>query len=370
VRILYLAPDSLSARKGAAVRIGLTVATLRELGHEVDVLTADAVTGDEPVPEDPLARWLSWRRRAAAWLATREADLVQFRGIWEGVPAVAWARQRGVPAVFEAHGFPSVELPHHFADLSAHGDVMGKLVRDERHVLERARRVLTHSRTGALYLERLGVPVERIAVVPNAVDTDVFRPGPAPPDEKPLRVVYTGTLAPWQGLASLLEALHLLRGAPAVELQIVGPARGPWRAHLRGLARRLRVHHAVRFSPAMDRLDLLPLLQTAHACVAPLPADARNTLQGCCPIKVLEYMACGRPVLATAIGPVHELVEHGRTAHLVRPGSATALADGLAWMATHPVERESLGAAAREEAVARFTPRHFRERLQAALTVV
>ena len=370
MKILYLAPDSLQARKGAAVRIGLTLDTLRALGHEVDVLTADALPSDEAPSDDPLARWITWRRIASQWLSERSADMVQFRGIWEGVPAVAWAARRGVPAVFEAHGFPSVELPQHFADLAAEPGVMAKLVRDERHVLERASRVLTHSNTGALYLQRLGVPHDRIGVVPNAVDGDVFRPAPPPSDEKPLRVVYTGTLAPWQGLASLLEALHLLRGAPAVELQIVGPARGPWRAHLRGLARRLRVHHAVRFSPAMDRLDLLPLLQTAHVCVAPLPADARNSLQGCCPIKVLEYMACGRPVVATAIGPVHELVEHGRTAHLVRPGSATALADGLAWMAAHPVERESLGAAAREDAVARFTPRHFRERLQAALPVV
>jgi glycosyltransferase involved in cell wall biosynthesis len=100
-------------------------------------------------------------------------------------------------------------------------------------------------------------------------------------------------------------------------------------------------------------------MRTAHLCVAPLAPDARNTLQGCCPIKILEYMAAGRPILSTRIGPVEEVLEHGTTALLVRPGSATALAEGLAWMLDHPAERETLGANARAALLRRHTPAHF-----------
>jgi glycosyltransferase involved in cell wall biosynthesis len=113
--------------------------------------------------------------------------------------------------------------------------------------------------------------------------------------------------------------------------------------------------------------DVAPILRTAHVCVAPLAGDARNTLQGCCPIKLLEYMAAGRPILATRLPVVEELVEHGVTAHLVQPGSAAALADGLRFLLTHPAEREALGAAAREAALARWTPAEFRRRLARAI---
>jgi hypothetical protein len=73
----------------------------------------------------------------------------------------------------------------------------------------------------------------------------------------------------------------------------------------------------------MERPDLVPVLQTAHVCLAPLADDPRNVVQGCCPIKLLEYMAAGRPILSTRIPPVEELLEHGQTAHLARADTAT-----------------------------------------------
>jgi glycosyltransferase involved in cell wall biosynthesis len=366
VRILYLAPDRVPAPKGAAVRIKRTVATLAGLGHEVDTLTPAAGDGDG---DNYLARMLAFRAAAARWLDGRRADVVQFRSIWEGAPAVAWARRRGARAVFEAHGFPSVELPYHFPALGRHGRVLDKIIAEERQVLAASDAVLVPSLTSGRYVHRLGVPEARVHVVPNSVDPDAFAP-PAvpPPDATPLRLVYAGTLAPWQGLATLLEALALRRGAPAVELIVVGPLKGTWGRALRALARALRVHHAVRLSGPVAHVDLPPVLRTAHVCVAPLPGDARNTLQGCCPIKLLEYMAVGRPILATRLPVVEEIVEHGASAHLVRAGSAAALADGIRWLVEHPDEREALGAGARAAALARFTPEHFSARLATALS--
>ncbi len=365
MKILYLAPDQVPAPKGAAVRIERTLATLAGLDHDVESLAPAATDG---AGANYLARMLAFRAAAARWLDARRADVVQFRSIWEGAPAVAWARRHGARAVFEAHGFPSVELPYHFPALARHGRVLDKIIADERHVLAASDAVLVPSLTSARYVRRLGAPDARVHVVPNAVDPDAFAPpaGP-PPDAAPLRLVYVGTLSPWQGLATLLEALALRRGAAPVELIVVGPLKGTWGRALRALTRSLRVHHAVRLSGPVAHVDLPPVLRTAHACVAPLAADARNTLQGCCPIKLLEYMAAGRPILATRLPVVEEIVEHGATAHLVRPGSAVALAAGIGWLVEHPDEREALGARARAAVLARFTPEHFRGRLDAAL---
>lgn len=367
MKILYLAPDTVPAPKGAAVRIGLTVATLRALGHEVEVLTLPPAAAEGPA-ENYLERMLRFREEAAAWLRDRDAELVQFRGVWEGLPALEWAQRRSVPAVFEVHGFPSLELPYHFPAVSRAERLLEKLISEERTLVRGARLCLVPSRTTARYLRRLGVPSERISVVPNAVEVDLFRPPVSlPPAVPPLRLLYQGTLAPWQGLETLLEALALLKGRGLIELHVVGPAKSAWRARLRNLARALRVHHALHLSPPMERPDLVPVLQTAHVCLAPLADDPRNVVQGCCPIKLLEYMAAGRPILSTRIPPVEELLEHGQTAHLARAGSAFALAEGIAHLRDHPEEREALGARARAAAVDRFTVGHFQERLAAAL---
>ena len=90
-------------------------------------------------------------------------------------------------------------------------------------------------------------------------------------------------------------------------------------------------------------------------------------MQGCCPIKILEYMAAARPILSTFIAPVEEILEHEKTAWLVEPGSPAALADGIAWMRSHPKEREEMGSRAREVALSRWSPASFRSRVAGSL---
>jgi len=372
MKICYVANDPVPSPKGASVRIQQTVQALRALGHDVDVLTVgtdDITSFPHDLIDLPdgnfLQRMMKLREEVGAWLKGRKADLVQFRSIWEGIPAVAWAKRCGATIVFEAHGFPSVELPYRFSGLD--DKVLTKVIDEENAVLRAADRVLTVSRTGARFLRMRGVPEARISIVPNPVDTTLFAASEPPPDAPPLRLVYEGTLAAWQGLEGLLEALAEFRGAATVELHVIGPAKGIQAARLKALSRKLRIHHAVRLSGAMAQADLVPVLRTAHVCVAPMPNDPRNTLQGCCPIKLLEYMACGRPVLSTSIPPVEEIVDHGRTGWLVEPTGPAALADGIAWMKAHPVEREALGVAARREMEARWTVGTFRERLSAVI---
>jgi glycosyltransferase involved in cell wall biosynthesis len=378
LRILYLAADVVPSPKGAAVRIERTVRTMTALGHDVRLLTSCAATGAGldgiahetiSLPQSNfLARMLAFRRATAAWLEKQSGDLVQCRTIWEGLAAVRWAQARGVPAVFEANGLPSIELPYHYPALFGAPALLEKLIAEEQKVMWAARLIVTPSRTGARYIHSRGVPPERVCVVPNAVDPQLFSPAPvSPSDGTPFRIVYQGTLAPWQGLATLLEALTRYRGKTDVELHVVGPSKSAWRQSLRRLARRCRVHHILHISGATSQQDLVPVLRTAHLCVAPMPADPRNVLQGCCPIKVLEYMAAARPVLATTIPPLLELLEHGRNAFLVRPGSPLDLGDGIEWMLAHPDERERLADCARRDVMARFTPECFMMRISEVL---
>jgi glycosyltransferase involved in cell wall biosynthesis len=367
VKILYVTCDRHPSPKGASVRIGLTLDAFRAGGHEVEHFTP-AEAEDSPASGNFLERMMAFRSRTAHWLASRPADVVQFRGLWEGVAALDWARRTGARAIWEAHGFPSVELAYHHPRLRGNHRLLGKIVDEERALATGVDGLLVPSRTSALFVRRMGVDPARVAVVPNGVDVACFVP-PAvpPPDAPPFRIVYQGTLSPWQGLETLLEALALLRGRGLVELHVVGPLKASWRRRLRSQARRLHVHHALHLSGPMEQRDLPPVLASAHLCVAPLAADPRNAMQGCCPIKVLEYMAAGRPILSTRLAPVEEILVDGDTALLVVPGSAAALADGIAWFLDHPGEREAMGLRARAAVESRFTTEAFRENLGAAL---
>ncbi|MBI4861502.1 MAG: glycosyltransferase family 4 protein [Candidatus Riflebacteria bacterium] len=360
MKVLYVVSDPLTSPKGASVRISATIEALRSRGDDVEVFQPSVAAGPEA---DFLGRMLALRREVASWLSGRRGDLIQFRGIWEGVPAVHWARARGVRSVYEAHGFPSVELEYHYPGLHRRR-TLEKIILEERALLSAVDRVITPSRTGRRFLLMRGVPAERVDVIPNGVDVNLFSPAIRPaPDAPPYRLVYVGTLSPWQGLATLVEALHHLRNGPLTELFVIGPTKGVWRRQLLRVARRLKVEPALRLSGPATQPDLVPALRSAHVCLAPLPDDSRNSLQGCCPIKILEYMAAGRPIVASRIAPVEEILEHRSSAYLVRAGSALELARGIRFLLENPAEREALGLQARARAVAEWTVERFRERV-------
>ena len=377
MRVLFMAPDPVPHPKGAAQRIEATVRALLAAGAEVTLLTPAGPEGrvlegvDQrcvPLPGDGfLERALAFRQAAADRLREAPPDVVWFRSPWEGVPAVLEARRHGFPAVYEAHGFPSVELPAHYPALRFRDDTLDRLIAEENLVLRGARLLVTPSRTGRSFLELRGVEPGRIRVVPNSVLLERF-PDPAPPRPGlPLQVAYLGTLAPWQGLGTLLEALRLCKGRLEVRLRLVGTRKGPWLRDLRHQARAAGVGSMLEVEGPVDPAGVPAFLAQCQVGVAPLPDDPRNSLQGCCPIKLLEYLAAGRAVLASRIRPVEELLEHGRTGWLVRPGSPRALAEGLEVLASRPDLLEALGRNGRAEAVSRWSRETFNRAVAALL---
>lgn len=340
-----MAPDPVPHPKGAAQRIEATVRALGAAGASVVLVTPDggrALAGVDHRPVDVgsggfLERALAFREAAARAVRREAPDVVWFRSPWEGVPLVL----SGLPAVYEAHGFPSVELPSHYPALRRSPATLDRLIAEEGLLLHRAGLLVTPSQTGRSFLQMRGVHPSRIRVVPNAVELppDV---APAVPGV-PFVLGYLGTLAPWQGLGTLVEALGRLKGRLQVRLRVVGTRKGPWARELRLLARAAGVRSLVELEGPVEPADVPAFLAACHACVAPLPDDPRNSLQGCCPIKILEYLAAGRAVLASRVRPVEEILTQGETGWLVRPGSPLALAEGILALASRPEEVERLG---------------------------
>lgn len=372
MKILYAAFDPVPFPKGSAVRIEATVRALVKGGAQVRLVTPAPpapVEGFEsqleipglehlPVPcpgEHFLDRAMAFREAVRHRVAENKDDVLFFRSIWEGLPMA----ESGRLCVYEAHGFPSMELPSHYPSVSQRPQLLEKFVAQEQLCLHRARRVLTPSSTGRTYLMTRGVRPSLIRIIPNSIIvSDYAEPPPSPPGP-PWRIAYMGTMAPWQGLTVLMESLARFKGKRDIKLLLAGPRKGRWMRQARQVARGVRVRSMIEFTGALAKAELREFLASCHLFVAPLPNDPRNSAQGCCPIKILEYMACGRPVVSTAIRPVKELLEHGKTGWLVAPNSPYSLAQGIGHLLDNEELRQTLAAQARAAAFESFPRSRF-----------
>ena len=174
-------------------------------------------------------------------------------------------------------------------------------------------RVVAVSDAVRAHLVQVGVPERKIVTIANFVSISAVPP--APPRHGPLQLLCLGRLAPEKGLDVLIEAL---RSAPGVQVRIVGD--GPERARLERAVSEGGLSGRVTFTGFQS--DVAPHLAAAHALVMP---SRREGL----PMALIEAVASGRPVVASRVGGIPELVADGTNGRLVAPDDATALAFAL-----------------------------------------
>ncbi len=345
---LYLSFDTVPAPKGAAVHIEAFVRALAQGFGRLDLITVSPTSQSIHTPhrwpgvdhrELPalgatvINRALHFRRLLQAHLRDQRYQTIQFRSIFEGFPIACEKERYCNSLIFEVNGLPSVELKYRHPRIVEDGILMHKLIAQEQVCLEAADRIITPSSVTAQYLQGRGIPGERIVVIPNGVDLERFTYR-APLDRDPqshadMRLVYFGTLSSWQGIELGIRALAGLQGELPLELWIIGPGRTQQRRALLRLARKLQVEDQVHSLGALSQADLVDHLHQADGILAPLPLNDRNWVQGCCPLKVLEGMAVGVPVISTDLPVVRALGDTDRHFLLVRPGSVEALQQAI-----------------------------------------
>src|SRR5205823_3144006 len=151
-------------------------------------------------------------------------------------------------------------------------------------------------------------------------------------------VVFVGKLAPWQGLETLIDGAKHLAQIPKLQILIVGD--GPVRQKIAERIVSRQVERTVRLTGALPHDQIPTVLAAADLCVAPF-SRARNDLIGISPIKLFEYMAAGRPIVASDVAGVREIVKDA--AMLVTPDSATDLAAVIAQLLSDPSRLDELG---------------------------
>jgi glycosyltransferase involved in cell wall biosynthesis len=210
-------------------------------------------------------------------------------------------------------------------------------------------------------LER-GLPPEKVVHFPNAVDVERF--AALPPAQEPFqRVIYCGTVGLAQGVGTLIDAVTELKGGGIdLEFLIVGDGAEreelAARAHERGLDN-------VRFTGRVPR-DRVPEL-LGGAQIAVLSLRDLPLFEDALPSKLLEYMAAGRPVVASAAGDVARLLERSQGGLASRPGDAAALARAIRELAADPARAREMGDSGRRYVSASYSREAFVDRLEEIL---
>jgi glycosyltransferase involved in cell wall biosynthesis len=224
-----------------------------------------------------------------------------------------------------------------------------------RWLLRRADRVVAADRGEAERLRRLGVPDERLAVVPPGVEPPQRHGGRTPralglPDEARM-VLVIGPLERYKGGYEAVWAFDML-GQLVPDLHLVLAGEGAEIPRLRRFAAQLRGGSRVHF--VGRQRELAPLLAEAEVVWAPVRADA-----GRC--AVLEAMAAGVPVVASRVPAMEEIVADGETGILVAPGDKAALSRQTRLLLDDAQRRRQVGDAGRRRAAEQFTAAAVRE---------
>ncbi len=296
------------------------------------------------------ARAQTFERAVRRQLESEEYDLIHVTDPFGGYPVCQRKIQTGYRIIYDAFTLPSLHVQLTNPEVSSELRFMTRLRRIELHCLLAADLVLSGSEAFSRQLERLGVSADRIRLVPPPVDVSRFLETPFPP-EPPLQILYVGGWRAWEGIEIVLKALRLLLdlGVPA-KLSIGGELDEAAKRLLRATSASMRLGDAVERLGPIAHEQMHEVLEQAHVCIAPFSAPAAVGAVGLGSIKIVEYLAAGRPVIA-ADSPLHrELAGDPPAAIFYRPGDAGELAGKLQQLAKDPALRVQLGERARSHA--------------------
>ena len=352
------------ARRGHSVRIYTrrddpALPAVVPVGPGLDVVHVDAGPA-RVLPKDHLLPYMSELADgiSADWGST-PPDVVHGHFWMSGVAALDAARRfdtQGypVPVLQTFHALGTVKKRHQGAEDTSPPERTWL----EPSVGRNADRIIATCSDEVFELKALGIPGHRISVAPCGVDLDLFgSAGPAEPRNRRWRIAAVGRLVPRKGIDLAVQAVALLaeRGINDVELLIVGGASDsaglasdPEARRLLALARDLGVGDRVLLRGQVPREEMPAVLRSADAVVCTPWYEPFG-------IVPLEAMACGVPVVASAVGGLIDTVVHGKTGLHVPPKDPEALAKALAELLQNPGYATRLGAAGRQRARARYS---------------
>jgi len=362
---------------GSVAHTAGVIGGLSQAGIDVHVVSSDRLPGvDVAVSVARPTSWFDGLLREAEELAynltffaaaLRLARRVRPQALYQrhtafNVVGAVLSRVLDVPFILE---FNSSEVwkGQHWGGLQL--PAIAALV--ERTNLRAADQIVVVSQPLQTQLIAQGVPADRILVNPNGVDPSHFAAIDGGTEQRTRLglssttvICFSGTFGVWHGIPVLAKAIpRVLAARPHARFLLLGD--GPLRHLVDGLGERVLLPGLVPHATVPGYLAAADILVSPHG----RQVDGGEFFGS--PTKLYEYMAAGRPIVASGIGQIGQVLEHESTALLVPPDDPDALCAALVRLIDDPCLRVRLGEQARRRALAHHTWRHNADRLLAAL---
>lgn len=298
-------------------------------------------------------------KAATKVVAQLDADLVFATStpLSVGIPGMKGARQLGVPFVFEVRDlWPDVPI--------AIGVLKNPLLiwyarRLERQIYRAAEHIIALSPGMREGIAATGYPTDRIDLIPNGCDLDLFQPSDEPLNdarfggEKEFRLVFTGAHGLANGLDAVLDAATVLKRRNVTGIRFVFIGDGGQKPRLMERSRQEGLEQLVCWVspiPKQELARILPRLDVGLMILRNLPAFYYGTS----PNKFFDYIASGLPVLNNYPGWLADLIRSNDIGRAVPPDDAEAFSDAVLWMRDHPDELKVMEPRARALAEREF----------------
>ena len=367
MRILY--HHRTQGEEPESIHILAIVNTLRGLGHEVEIVgptSARALAGRQG-RRSLLGRIKAWAPRWVFELLQLGYNAVVFAKLWRAVnrirpdfiyeryalynvAGVMLARWRRIPLILEVNTPYAQAWAHYF------GLYLKRLARwIERRTLLAANHIITVTHVEKRMLAEQGIPPDRITVCHNAISPAEFDPSRFSADAvrrqlqlRDVVVGFVGTMNRWQGIDRFPGVIRTVCAArDDISFLFVGD--GEFRPQLEEFCRNEGFSDRVVFTGRKPHDEVSGLVAAMDITVL-LNSNAYGS-----PMKVFEYLAMGKAVIAPSVEPVLEVLRDGETGLLIAPGDASAMAERILRLAGDPELRLRLGRAGRAYVVDEHT---------------
>ena len=344
-QLIYVSPEPEREGHASYTHVHEIIGGLRDQGWQVDLFCPRY---DDTNLPGPLARLLGIAQAMWRGIASPRGRIYYMRWHFAAWPVAAWAKFKGIPTVIEVNG-PVDDL---FIAWPQTRKLKGFFTWLMESQLRWAGAVVAVT-PGLAGLSRSIVGVEKtIEVIPNAANIDRFTPDAAKQStayaqELPEKfLIFFGTMAKWQGIRTVLEALEDEAWPKGVHAVFAGD--GAERKAVEDAAQRLEYAHYLGRIPYDQLPGVAARAQGAFVCTENLEGRAST---GLAPLKLFESLALGLPVIATDQPFQADVVRGAECGVVVPPGDCSAVAQGVAQLMKNKAKRTKMGKNARKVAV-------------------